>query len=56
MLPISYADALPLLRALGGPLAPPDWRGALPTAYRLGPGPAKVRLQLEFDWNTVTGL
>jgi len=30
VLPISHADALPLLRALGGPVAPEPWRGALP--------------------------
>ena len=30
VLPISYGDALPLLKALGGPIAPEDWRGALP--------------------------
>lgn len=53
VLPISYADALPLLRALGGPMAPDGWRGALPIPYRLGPGPAKVRLKLEFDWKLV---
>ena len=54
VLPISWADALPLLQALGGPMAPPDWRGALPTPYHLGPGPARVRLQLAFDWKLVT--
>ncbi len=53
VLPISHADALPLLRALGGPVAPEAWRGALPLTYRLGPGPARVRLKLEFDWRTV---
>ena len=50
-LPISYGDALPLLRALEGPLAPATWRGALPITYHLGPGPAKVRLEVAFDWN-----
>ena len=35
-------------------MAPPDWRGALPLSYRLGPGPALVRLHVEFDWQTVT--
>ena len=54
VLPISYADAEPLLRHLSGPMAPPDWRGALPLSYRLGPGPALVRLHVEFDWQTVT--
>jgi N-acetylated-alpha-linked acidic dipeptidase len=50
VLPISYGDALPLLRALGGLVAPASWRGALPVTYHLGPGPATVRLKLEFDW------
>ena len=39
VLPISYADARPLLSALGGPVAPAAWRGALPITYHLGPGP-----------------
>lgn len=51
--PISYADAEPLLRALGGPVAPASWRGALPLTYHVGPGPAKVHLKLEFDWKLV---
>ncbi len=51
--PISYADAEPLLRALGGPVAPEKWRGALPFTYHVGPGPAKVHLKLEFDWKLV---
>jgi len=51
--PISYADAEPLLRALGGPVAPANWRGALPMTYHVGPGPAKVHLKLEFDWKLV---
>ena len=53
VLPISYSDALPLLRAMGGPVAPSDWRGALPITYHLGAGPARVHLKLEFNWNTV---
>jgi N-acetylated-alpha-linked acidic dipeptidase len=53
VLPISYGDALPLLRALGGPVAPPDWRGALPITYHLGAGPARVHLALAFDWKIV---
>ena len=50
VLPISYGDAQPLLAALAGPMAPEAWRGALPIPYHLGPGPAKVHLQLEFNW------
>ncbi len=51
VMPISYADAQPLLAALGGPVAPPRWRGALPITYHLGPGPAKVRLAIRSDWS-----
>jgi N-acetylated-alpha-linked acidic dipeptidase len=51
VLPISYADATPLLRALAGPMAPSSWRGALPFPYHLGPGPARVHLKLAFNWN-----
>jgi N-acetylated-alpha-linked acidic dipeptidase len=51
VLPISYADAQPLLRALAGPMAPESWRGALPFPYHLGPGPATVHLKLEFNWD-----
>jgi N-acetylated-alpha-linked acidic dipeptidase len=50
VLPISYHDALPLLTALKGPVAPESWRGALPITYHIGPGPAKVHLKLEFNW------
>ncbi len=53
VLPISYGDAKPLLAALEGPVAPADWRGALPITYRVGPGPAKVHLKLVFDWKLV---
>ena len=50
VLPISYDDARPLLESLKGPVAPEAWRGALPLTYHVGPGPAKVHLQLAFDW------
>lgn len=53
VLPLSWGDARPLLAALGGPVAPQDWRGALPLTYRLGPGPARVRIKLAFDWKIV---
>ena len=51
VLPISYGDALPLLRAMAGPMAPQGWRGDLPVPYHLGPGPAKVHLKLAFNWD-----
>jgi N-acetylated-alpha-linked acidic dipeptidase len=50
VLPISYADAKPLLAKLGGPVAPEKWRGALPITYHIGPGAATVHLKLDFDW------
>ena len=39
-----------LLEALGGRVAPPDWRGALPITYRVGPGAAVVHLAVKSDW------
>ena len=51
VLPISYADAQPLLAALGGPVAPEGWRGALPITYHVGAGPARVHLQIESEWS-----
>ena len=54
VLPISSADAQPLLAALGGDVVPPSWRGALPITYKTGgPGPAQVHLKLAFNWNRV---
>ena len=50
-MPISYGDAQPLLAALTGPLAPEEWRGALPIAYHVGPGAAKVHLVVESNWD-----
>ena len=54
VMPISYADALPLLKALEGPVAPNSWKGGLPITYHVGPGPAKVNLHLEFEWKLRT--
>ncbi len=51
VMPISYADAQPLLAALGGAVAPADWRGALPITYHIGPGPAKVHLAIKSEWS-----
>ncbi len=54
VLPISYADATPLLEAMGGPVAPESWRGALPFTYHVGPGPAKVHMAVKSDWKYQT--
>jgi N-acetylated-alpha-linked acidic dipeptidase len=51
VLPISYADAEPLLSALAGPVAPTAWKGALPITYHMGPGPAKVHITISSEWS-----
>src|SRR5439155_7867492 len=48
---ISYADAQPLLAALKGEVVPEGWRGSLPQTYHLGPGPAKVHLKVQSNWD-----
>lgn len=54
VLPISYGDALPLLKSLAGQVVPESWRGALPITYHVGPGPATVRLKVVSDWKITT--
>lgn len=54
VLPISHGDALPLLSALDGQVAPKAWRGTLPITYHVGPGEATVHLKLAFKWDHVT--
>jgi N-acetylated-alpha-linked acidic dipeptidase len=51
VLPISYTDALPLLAALTGPVAPEGWRGGLAITYHVGPGPALVHLKVASNWD-----
>jgi len=61
VLPLSYADAAPRLRSLGGPVAPDGFVGALNLTYRLGPSAGGLRARLvihnTFDkapvWNVV---
>jgi N-acetylated-alpha-linked acidic dipeptidase len=47
--PLSYGDAAPILKALGGAETPRDWQGALPFTYHLGPGKVTVHMHLEQD-------
>jgi N-acetylated-alpha-linked acidic dipeptidase len=54
VLPISYADAEPLLAAISGPVAPRGWRGGLGLTYHVGPGPAKVHLKMKSNWDLKT--
>ncbi len=51
VLPISYSDALPLLKNLDGVVVPDSWRGSLPTTYRFGGKSPTVRIKLEFNWD-----
>jgi N-acetylated-alpha-linked acidic dipeptidase len=50
VIPISYADATPLLQSLTGPVAPSNWRGSLPVTYHVGPSTAPVHLTVQSDW------
>ncbi|MFO7587684.1 MAG: M20/M25/M40 family metallo-hydrolase [Gemmatimonadota bacterium] len=65
VVPIGCGAAAELLGLLGGPEPPQDWRGGLDLAYRLGPGPVTVRLEVEMErgaaalhpaWNTIAAL
>ena len=54
VLPISYSDALPLLRNLDGAVVPEQWRGALPITYHFGGKTPTVHMKLAFNWDTKT--
>jgi N-acetylated-alpha-linked acidic dipeptidase len=51
VLPISWSDAQPFLKALGGEVVPEAWRGGLPFTYHAGPSTAKAHLALSFNWD-----
>jgi N-acetylated-alpha-linked acidic dipeptidase len=54
-IPISYADAAPILQALKGPGAPQGWQGALPFRYHVGgQGNVKVHLVSQQDYQRRT--
>ena len=57
-IPISGRDAALILKHLGGPAAPEEWRGGLPSPYNLGPGPARLRLTIaaEIGSRTITNV
>jgi N-acetylated-alpha-linked acidic dipeptidase len=56
VLPMSYADAQPLLAALTGPVAPDGWRGGLGITYHVGPGSAVVHLKVKSNWEPLKTL
>ncbi len=49
--PLSYKDAEPILRALGGPDSPRNWQGALPFTYHTG-GDASVTVHMHLEQDT----
>ncbi|WLD94417.1 M28 family metallopeptidase [Alkalihalobacillus sp. AL-G] len=52
-LPLSYGQARYLLEALKGKEAPSTWQGGLPFTYQIGPGPTRVQLTLDIDYQNV---
>ncbi|WP_245614543.1 M28 family peptidase [Actinokineospora inagensis] len=51
--PISYGEAEPLLRALGGAAVPTGWQGGLDFPYHVGPGPTEAHLGLDIDYRQI---
>jgi len=51
VLPISYTDAQPFLKALQGETVPENWRGGLPFTYKTGPSKAMAHLAVTFNWD-----
>jgi N-acetylated-alpha-linked acidic dipeptidase len=46
---LAWREAEKILRRLEGPVVPGGFQGGLPITYRLGPGPATVRLDVRMD-------
>ena len=46
--PLSYEDAMPILKCLGGPESPRNWQGALPFTYHLG-GTNRVTVHMHLE-------
>ena len=49
--PLSWRDAEPILKNLGGPAAPKDWQGALPFTYHLGGAQERLHLNVQMNQN-----
>lgn len=47
--PLSWHDAEPILKNIGGPAAPRDWQGALPFTYHLGGSRAILHVKVEMN-------
>jgi N-acetylated-alpha-linked acidic dipeptidase len=61
-LPISWEEAQKIHEALEGPQSPVTWQGAIPLTYHVGPGPAKIHMDVAQDyavrpiWNVIATL
>ncbi|MEK7266084.1 MAG: transferrin receptor-like dimerization domain-containing protein [Pseudomonadota bacterium] len=54
-IPMSYGDAQKILAAMGGQVAPRDFRGSLGETYHIGDdGAAKAHLVVQSDWSLKT--
>jgi N-acetylated-alpha-linked acidic dipeptidase len=49
--PLSYLDAAPILKALGGKETPRNWQGALPFTYHVG-GTTSVTVHMQLEQDT----
>ena len=49
--PLSYLDAAPILKAMGGAATPRSWQGALPFTYHVG-GTASVTVHMHLEMDT----
>jgi N-acetylated-alpha-linked acidic dipeptidase len=50
-IPISWGDAQHFLAALGGPVGPKSFRGALPITYHVGGAGAEAHLVVQSNWD-----
>src|SRR5207247_8704659 len=57
-MPISWRDALVVLRNLAGAPVPQGWQGGLPLTYHIGPGPSRLHLtiQASFEPRPITAV
>jgi N-acetylated-alpha-linked acidic dipeptidase len=52
VIPVSYGNAVELLRDLRGHGIPQAWQGGLPFRYHVGPGPVTARMRVDTDATT----
>ncbi len=58
-LPIGYDAAHAILKKISGSVVPTGWQGGLPLTYHIGPGPARVAMEINLHyavtpiWNVI---